>query len=148
LLVDSTINSKDSLNFVYDLLMEYPGMVLELSSHTDARGKDAANQLLSENRAKECVRYLVQEKGIDANRLKPLGKGESTPALWKDSETGEMISLTETYINQFKDKDKVKFEKLHQLNRRTEAKVLSLDYIPGAVAPSSSEVKPSVAPKK
>ena len=28
LLVDETINSKDSLNFVFDLLTEYPGMVL------------------------------------------------------------------------------------------------------------------------
>ena len=149
LLVDSTINSKDSLNFVYDLLMEYPGMVLELSSHTDARGKDAANQVLSDNRAKECVKYLVQEKGIDANRLKPLGKGESTPAIWKDPATGEMVTLSEEYINQFKEKDKTQFEKLHQLNRRTEAKVLSLDYVPGDTpVPSSTEVKPAEAPKK
>ncbi|MBI1837169.1 MAG: OmpA family protein [Flavobacteriia bacterium] len=136
LLVDSTINSKDSLNFVFDLLNEYPGMVLELSSHTDARGKDAANQILSENRAKECVKYLVEEKGIDPNRLKPVGQGERTPATWKDPVTGEVVTLTEAYINQFKEKDKVKFELLHQLNRRTEGKVLTLEYVP--VAPGTS----------
>ena len=130
LLVDSTINSKDSLNFVFDLLNEYPGMVLELSSHTDARGKDEANQILSDNRAKECVRYLVEEKGVDPNRLKAIGKGEKEPATFVNPETGEKIVLNETYINQFKEKDKLMFENLHQLNRRTEGRVITLDYIP------------------
>ena len=130
MLVDSTINSKDSLNFVFDLLNEYPGMVLELSSHTDARGKDEANQILSDNRAKECVRYLVEEKGVDPNRLKAIGKGEKEPATFVNPETGEKIVLNETYINQFKEKDKLMFENLHQLNRRTEGRVITLDYIP------------------
>ncbi len=130
LLVDETINSKDSLNFVYDLLTEYPGMVLELSSHTDSRGGDKANQELSERRAKACVDYLVKEKGIDPRRLVPVGKGERKPAEWKDPETGELIVLTEAYINQFKTSDKAKFEKLHQLNRRTEGEVLKMDFVP------------------
>lgn len=135
LLVDETINSKDSLNFVFDLLAEYPGMVLELSSHTDARGSDAANQILSENRAKECVRYLVEEKGVDPNRLKPIGKGEREPAEWKDPATGQVIRLTEDYINQFKKSDPERFELLHQINRRTEGRVLSMDYVPKAATP-------------
>ena len=60
-----------------------------------------------------------------------------------------MVTLSEEYINQFKEKDKTQFEKLHQLNRRTEAKVLSLDYVPGDTpVPSSTEVKPAEAPKK
>jgi outer membrane protein OmpA-like peptidoglycan-associated protein len=129
LLVDSAINSKDSLNFVLDLLNEYPGMVLELSSHTDARGSDPANQKLSEARAQTCVDYLVKEKGVDPRRLKAVGKGEREPAEWKNPETGRKILLTEIYINQFKTTDKTKFELLHQVNRRTEGKVLSMDFI-------------------
>lgn len=127
LLVDNTINSKDSLNFVFDLLTKYPGMVLELVSHTDARGEDIFNLDLSQRRAKECVRYLVEEKGIDPKRLVPVGKGETQPATYIDPITKEKIVLTEEYINKFKS-DKVKFEMLHQLNRRTEAKILSLEY--------------------
>lgn len=138
LLVDSTINSKDSLNFVYDLLTEYPGMVLELSSHTDSRGTDASNQKLSEARAKSCVDYLVNEKGIDPARLVPVGKGERVPAEWKDPETGEVIKLTESFINSFKKSDPAKFEMLHQLNRRTEGRVLSMDYVP-APKPESNQ---------
>ena len=128
LLVNEEINSKDSLNFVYDLLMEYPSMVLELSSHTDSRGNETANQDLSERRAKECVRYLVEEKGLNVNRLVPVGKGEMEPATWVNPETGEKITLTESFINQFKVKDKEKFEFFHALNRRTEGKVLSMDF--------------------
>lgn len=138
LLIDSTINSKDSLNFVYDLLTEYPGMVLELSSHTDSRGSNAANKILSEKRAKSCVDYLVNEKGIDPARLVPKGQGEDIPAEWKDPETGEIIKLTETYINKFQKTDPKKFEMLHQLNRRTEGRVLSMDYVP---APKVEEPK-------
>ncbi len=129
LLVDSTINSKDSLLFVYNLLIEYPGMMLELRSHTDSRGSDAANQKLSEARAKTCVDYLVKEKGIDPRRLVPVGRGEREPATWVD-ENGKEISLTEAYINQFQKSDKAKFERLHQLNRRTDVKIISMDYAP------------------
>ncbi len=144
LLVDSTINSKDSLNYVYNLLTKYPGMILELSSHTDSRGSDEKNQILSENRAKECVRYLVTEKGIDPRRLVPVGKGEKEPAKWVDPATGETITLTEAYINQFQKTNKAKFEKLHQLNRRTEGKVLSMDFDPATAPPLTPA--PEVAP--
>jgi peptidoglycan-associated lipoprotein len=130
LLVDSTFNSKDSLNFVYNLLKEYPGMVLELSSHTDARGSDKANQKLSEERAKSCVDYLVNEKGVDPARLLAVGKGEREPAEWIDPETSDTLKLIESYINEFKTSDKGKFEMLHQLNRRTEGRVVRMDYTP------------------
>ncbi|MBI2257450.1 MAG: OmpA family protein [Flavobacteriia bacterium] len=161
LLSDSTISSKDSLNFVFDLMVEYPNMILELSSHTDARDTDKRNQVLSENRAKACIKYLVEEKGIDARRFVPVGKGEFSPrTVWKkdgkylvdepqNMEGVEAIVLTEAFINQFKKKDKRTFEMLHQLNRRTEGKVLSMDFnkdTAPAVATDFFEFKP--IPKK
>jgi outer membrane protein OmpA-like peptidoglycan-associated protein len=161
LLVDSTINSKDSLQFVYDLLTEYPGMVLELSSHTDARGTDNSNQVLSENRAKACYKYLVEERGVDPRRIVPVGKGEREPkTVYKKGEmyqvgepldmTGyEKVVLTEAYINQFKKTDKRKFEMLHQLNRRTEGKIITMDFDPAtspAANPDYKVFKP--VPKK
>jgi outer membrane protein OmpA-like peptidoglycan-associated protein len=148
LLVDSTINSPDSLQFVYDLLDEYPNMVLELSSHTDARGKDARNQKLSENRARACYIYLVKEKGVDPRRIVPVGKGEVEPRkVWrKDGKylvvkpvdmTGvEELILKEEYINEYKSKDPQMFKLLHQFNRRTEGRVLNMDFDP-ATAPAA-----------
>lgn len=140
LLVDSTINSPDSLEFVYNLLQENPGLILELSSHTDSRGSATANQKLSENRARACYKYLVEQKGVDPRRIVPVGKGESMPREVylidgvydvrqpEEGKTFETIILTEAYINKFKSKDRATFELLHQLNRRTEGKVISFEY--------------------
>lgn len=126
---DATIQSNDSLNRVAELLNEYPGMQLELLSHTDARGDNKKNQLLSENRAKAVYKYLVEEKGIDPRRLVPIGKGESSPATIFDEKTNQTILLSEQYINGFKT-DKVEFERLHQFNRRTEGRIISMDFDP------------------
>jgi hypothetical protein len=38
----------DSLNAIADLLNKYPGMIVELESHTDSRGDEQANMKLSE----------------------------------------------------------------------------------------------------
>jgi peptidoglycan-associated lipoprotein len=141
LLVDNTINSKDSLNFVYELLQEYPGLVIKLTSHTDSRGSAAANKELAQKRAESCVNYLVNEKGVSTNRLEAEGRGEDQPRkIWlvngvysveapaKDVE-GEEITLTEEYINQYQKSDKDLFERLHQYNRRTEGEVVSFEYV-------------------
>ena len=148
LLVDSTINSPDSLLFVYDLLEEYPGMILQLNSHTDSRGSNKANQKLSENRAKACYIYLVKEKGVDPRRIVPVGKGETTPrTVWKkadqylvtqpiDMDGVEEIILTEAYINKYRRSDNNLFKQLHQFNRRTDAEVISMDFN-AATAPSA-----------
>lgn len=145
LLVDSTINSKDSLLYVYNLLMDNPGLVLELSSHTDPRGNDVYNQVLSENRAKACYKFLVEEKGVDPRRIVPVGKGEKEPRKVYlnngkyyenppiDPTTNQPvpgtqeITLTEAYMNKFK-KNKQLFDMLQQFNRRTEGRVITLDF--------------------
>ena len=151
LLVDSSINSKDSLLFVYNLLEEYPGLILELSSHTDPRGNNEFNRVLSDNRAKACYEYLVKEKGVDPRRIVPVGKGEMEPRTiflhngvyterqQKDENgnlLGQSVVLTEAYINQFK-ADKRKYEMLMQYNRRTEGKIITLTDFDPAKTPAA-----------
>ncbi|MDX2360057.1 MAG: OmpA family protein [Crocinitomicaceae bacterium] len=146
------INSPDSLQFVFDLLEEYPGMVLELSSHTDSRGSTRANQRLSENRAKACYKFLVEEMGVDPRRIVPVGMGENEPrTIWKRGEAFimkkpaddnmdgvEEISLTEAYINKFRS-DKPMFERLHQMNRRTEGRIVTMDFDPSGAEPADPD---------
>jgi peptidoglycan-associated lipoprotein len=156
LLVDSTINSKDSLLFVYNLLVDNPGLVLELSSHTDPRGNDLYNQVLSENRAKACYKYLVEEKGVDPRRIIPVGKGEREPRVVyllagkyyesepKDAELNTLpgvqaIALKEAYMNQFKKTNKKLFEQLQQYNRRTEGKVVTLEFDEANALPANPD---------
>jgi outer membrane protein OmpA-like peptidoglycan-associated protein len=63
------------LDKVLNVLSENPKIQLEVISHTDSQGDEAANLLLSEKRAKAVVEYLAT-KGIDKGRLKAIGKGE------------------------------------------------------------------------
>jgi outer membrane protein OmpA-like peptidoglycan-associated protein len=69
------------------LLDNYPNMCIQISGHTDAKGSDAYNQRLSENRAKAVVDYLVS-KGVDGKRLQYKGYGKSMPLETNDTEEG------------------------------------------------------------
>jgi OmpA-OmpF porin, OOP family len=118
---------------VLDKLLEFlelnNNIVVEINSHTDARGKDAYNLDLSQRRAKSCVDYLVS-KGIAPERLIPKGYGETQPnQLYGPDKkpvldvNGNPVVLTEAYIETFKVKNER--ELLHQKNRRTSFKVIN-----------------------
>ena len=49
------------LDKIVQVLNDYPGMVIELGSHTDCRGNDDYNVYLSDRRAKSSAAY-VQER--------------------------------------------------------------------------------------
>lgn len=118
LLVDDRINSKDSLDFLYNTLTENPSIVIELQAHTDCRGSDKYNKSLSQKRAQACVDYLVS-KGIPSDRMVPAGYGETTPRA-----TGLECATIEKMAT------KEESEAAHQKNRRTQFRVLSFDYKP------------------
>ena len=59
-------------------LNDNPKITIELSSHTDSRGKDDYNMKLSQKRAEAAVAYIVS-KGIDQSRITAKGYGESKP---------------------------------------------------------------------
>ena len=67
-----------TLNVLVDLMKKYPSMEVEVSAHTDARGKDQYNLDLSKRRAASTLEYLVSQ-GIDRNRLRSIGYGEMQP---------------------------------------------------------------------
>ena len=75
---DLKSNSIIELNKVYKMLTLNKEIEIEISGHTDNVGDTKSNILLSENRAKTVVNWLV-EKGIDFNRLTFKGYGESKP---------------------------------------------------------------------
>ena len=118
LLVDDRINSKDSLDFLFNTLTENPSIVIELQAHTDCRGSDKYNKSLSQKRAQACVDYLVS-KGIPSDRMVPAGYGETTP---------RATGLECTTIEKMATKEES--EAAHQKNRRTQFRVLSFDYKP------------------
>ncbi|MBM3184935.1 MAG: OmpA family protein [Bacteroidetes bacterium] len=126
----SSTKDFDSLNLIADLLNKNPGVIIELISHTDSRGDEKSNMKLSENRAKAVYTYLVEKQGIDPRRMIPIGKGETEPVRYIDPSTNQYITLTETYIETFKNTDLNMFEQLHQQNRRLEGRIISFDFNP------------------
>ncbi|GAA0553462.1 OmpA family protein [Chitinophaga japonensis] len=70
--------SYPALDVLVDMLKEHPGMRIEISAHTDSKGTDAFNQRLSEERAKNCVKYLLS-KGVEESRLEYKGYGATRP---------------------------------------------------------------------
>jgi peptidoglycan-associated lipoprotein len=78
---------------------------VELSSYTDSRGRDEYNQWLSQKRANSAVQYIISN-GIDKSRITGRGYGETQ--LLNRCTNG--VKCTEA---------------MHQLNRRTEFKVVS-----------------------
>jgi outer membrane protein OmpA-like peptidoglycan-associated protein len=66
------------LDKLVDLLAENPNLKIEISGHTDNTGKPADNLILSNNRAKSVVGYLLS-KGIKADRLTAKGFAEKQP---------------------------------------------------------------------
>jgi peptidoglycan-associated lipoprotein len=120
-----------SLDRLVETLVENSNVTIELMSHTDSRDTEEYNQNLSQKRAQVVVQYLI-DKGIEPDRLMPKGYGESTPkvvdativALNPFLKAGTL--LTEQYINTLANDEQK--EIAHQINRRTEFKVLRTDY--------------------
>lgn len=73
-----TDSSKLTLNKLADLLKKKAKYKLVISGHTDNVGAQAINLKLSLSRAEEVKRYLVS-KGVNANRIKAEGFGDTRP---------------------------------------------------------------------
>ena len=66
------------LQKIIRFMQENPQIRVEVSGHTDNIGQPAYNKQLSEKRALSVYNYLI-EKGIDKNRLVPIGYGQAKP---------------------------------------------------------------------
>ncbi len=91
------------LDSLSTLLHSNPQLNIELSSHTDCRGEEEYNMILSQKRAQSVVDYLIS-KNIRSRKLTPRGYGETLPIDNCECETCS--------------------DDQHQTNRRTSFKIL------------------------
>jgi outer membrane protein OmpA-like peptidoglycan-associated protein/tetratricopeptide (TPR) repeat protein len=94
------------LEKILDVLTQNPTMKLDIRSHTDSRASFKYNEVLSENRAKSTIDWLVKN-GVDSTRLTGKGYGETQ------------------LVNKCSDDVKCTEEE-HQLNRRSEFIITAL----------------------
>lgn len=93
------------LDKLIKLMKENASLIIELGSHTDARGSAKSNEKLSQRRAEAAVAYIVS-KGIAPYRITAKGFGESQ----LKNRCADGVNCT---------------EQEHERNRRTEFKVIS-----------------------
>ena len=79
--------SNYELDNLAKLMKDNMSAKVELAGHTDSTGDDAANMVLSQQRA-DSVRDYLAGKGIDTNRLVGKGYGETVPRETNDTEEG------------------------------------------------------------
>ena len=99
-------NDEDGLLALATLMSDNPDLTVEIGSHTDSRGKQDRNLILSQERAKNVVNFLV-ENGVDKSRLVSRGYGET-----------KLLNDCTSFVDCT--------EKQHRINRRTELKVLGI----------------------
>ncbi|HKB68597.1 MAG TPA: OmpA family protein [Pyrinomonadaceae bacterium] len=82
-------DSKTKLDEIATKAMNAKGYVVEVSGFADATGSVARNRALSQRRADNVIRYLVENHQIPLRRIvTPYGFGESNPVAENDSREG------------------------------------------------------------
>ncbi|MDX2001446.1 MAG: OmpA family protein [Chitinophagales bacterium] len=107
------------LDRVYDILVRYPDMVIQMRSHTDCRAPKTYNMWLSANRAQSAANYLIN-KGMKGKKdmlknITAAGFGESVPVIPNLCKTEQ--GVPDSKISK-QEADQ------HQMNRRTEFYVI------------------------
>jgi OmpA-OmpF porin, OOP family len=73
------------LETLLDIIQRCPSMRIVIAGHTDSSGSDATNMMLSSARAESVTRHLLQN-GVDPQRLRAVGFGESRPLVPNDTQ--------------------------------------------------------------
>ncbi|WP_066961066.1 OmpA family protein [Microbulbifer sp. Q7] len=83
--------SAPDVQALINIMQENPGLKITIEGYTDSDGDAAANQTLSEARAKG-VRALLVNSGIDEERVKAVGMGSANPVADNNTEEGKQMN--------------------------------------------------------
>ncbi len=84
--------SRGDIKSLADFMSQYPSTSTVVEGHTDSVGTEAYNQKLSEHRANAVRDVLVNQYGVEADRVSSMGYGESRPVADNATAQGRAIN--------------------------------------------------------
>ncbi|AKX60323.1 porin [Thiopseudomonas alkaliphila] len=85
-------DSYSDIQNLADFMKQFPQTATTVEGHTDSVGSEAYNQKLSERRANAVRNVLVNELGVEGNRVDSVGYGESRPVADNATREGRAIN--------------------------------------------------------
>lgn len=85
-------DSYSDIENLAEFMKQFPQTSTTVEGHTDSVGNDAYNQKLSERRAGAVRDVLVNQYGVDANRVNAVGYGEAHPVADNATSEGRAIN--------------------------------------------------------
>ncbi len=104
-------DANSRLDHIVDIMNKYPTIEIELSSHTDCRGTERYNVGLSQRRAKQSLKYIRDRVKVNPERIYGKGYGETRLTNGCACEGAKRSNCS---------------EQEHQLNRRTEFRIVKM----------------------
>ncbi|MEJ5300683.1 MAG: OmpA family protein [Thermodesulforhabdaceae bacterium] len=87
----------DEIDRVARVLVTYPQTRVRVEGHTDSRGSEQYNQMLSERRAMS-VRDALVQRGVDPRRIEVVGYGATRPVATNATESGRQMNRRVTVV--------------------------------------------------
>ena len=85
-------DSYSDIENLAEFMKQFPQTSTTVEGHTDSVGNDAYNQKLSERRAGAVRDVLVNQYGVDANRVNAVGYGEAHPVADNATREGRAVN--------------------------------------------------------
>jgi outer membrane protein OmpA-like peptidoglycan-associated protein len=80
--------SEKTLKAIHEIIMNYPGLMVQVEGHTDNVGNAKSNLALSQKRADAVMNHLIKTYKTEARRLKAKGFGDTVPIADNKTEGG------------------------------------------------------------
>jgi outer membrane protein OmpA-like peptidoglycan-associated protein/tetratricopeptide (TPR) repeat protein len=138
-------DARVELDKIVKLLNDNPTIVMEIGSHTDCRHTAQYNMALSQRRANEAVRYI---RARISNPSRVTGKGYGESQLVNNCACECEKSVGSIGLAAFKECENAQIpnctEDQHQMNRRTEFKIVSNTAAAKSITPTIATASPDL----
>ncbi|MCC5877117.1 MAG: peptidoglycan-associated lipoprotein Pal [Candidatus Sumerlaeia bacterium] len=79
-------------------MKEHPSIMVQVEGHTDERGTEEYNIALGQRRADAVRTFLVEDAGVDPNRISTISYGKMRPLTWEQNEESHALNRRAMFL--------------------------------------------------